>query len=68
MLIQLQLLHHGSYEYSIGTKPESLFMDALAWGFVFAVPGAALLGALFFYLAHRYWCHPEHYDYDLVEV
>lgn len=43
-------------------------MDPLAWGFVFAVPGAALLGALFFYLAHRYWCHPEHYDYDLVEV
>jgi len=68
MLIQLQLLHHGSYEYSIGTKPESLFMDALAWGFVFAVPAGVLLGALGFYLVHRCWWHPEHYDYDLVEV
>jgi len=50
------------------TKPESLFMDALAWGFVFAVPAGVLLGALGFYLVHRCWWHPEHYDYDLVEV
>lgn len=29
------------------------------------VPGAALV---LFYLIDRCWCHPEHYDYDLVEV
>ena len=43
-------------------------MDPLAWGFVFAVPAGALLGALFFYLFHRYLWHPDQYGYDLVEV
>lgn len=53
------------------TKPESLFMDLVAccWWLCLVIPGAALLlGALLFYLLNRFCLHPEHYDYDLVEV
>lgn len=48
----------------------SLFfaLDALVWLWLSVGPVGALLGALSFYLCHRCWWHPEHYEYDLVEV